>query len=88
MKFRTETVKTQRHYTRWIKPVMTGYHMMCCDCGLVHTINFRAVKIIKRYKDPLKFAYIILPKKDYHVEMRVSRNNKLTKKSRAKSNPS
>ncbi len=25
----------------WIQPVRKGYKMACCDCGLVHTINFR-----------------------------------------------
>ena len=25
----------------WIQPIKNGYKMMCCDCGLVHTMNFR-----------------------------------------------
>ena len=25
----------------WIFPVMEGYKMSCCDCGLVHKIDFR-----------------------------------------------
>ena len=25
----------------WVQPVRRGYKMMCCDCGLVHTLNFR-----------------------------------------------
>lgn len=25
----------------WEQPTMKGYKMMCCDCGLVHKINFR-----------------------------------------------
>lgn len=27
----------------WIRPVKNGYKMMCCDCGLVHVINFRLI---------------------------------------------
>lgn len=27
----------------WIEPIKRGYKMGCCDCGLVHTINFRIV---------------------------------------------
>jgi len=27
----------------WVQPVMKGYKMACCDCGLVHTINFKIV---------------------------------------------
>ena len=25
----------------WVRPVMVGYKMCCCDCGLVHKLNFR-----------------------------------------------
>lgn len=25
----------------WVQPVTTGYGMACCDCGLVHRLNFR-----------------------------------------------
>lgn len=28
----------------WIEPIKEGYKMACCDCGLVHTVNFRIVK--------------------------------------------
>ncbi len=27
----------------WVQPVKNGYKMMCCDCGLVHIMNFRIV---------------------------------------------
>ena len=25
----------------WIQPVTENYKLKCCDCGLVHTLNFR-----------------------------------------------
>lgn len=25
----------------WVQPRRRGYKMACCDCGLVHTMNFR-----------------------------------------------
>lgn len=25
----------------WVQPVRRGYKLACCDCGLVHTVNFR-----------------------------------------------
>jgi hypothetical protein len=25
----------------WLQPVRKNYKMRCCDCALVHTINFR-----------------------------------------------
>lgn len=29
----------------WVQPKRRGYRMMCCDCGLVHILNFRTVKL-------------------------------------------
>jgi hypothetical protein len=28
----------------WVRPVMTGYHMECCNCGVVHVMDFRVTK--------------------------------------------
>lgn len=28
----------------WVSPVHKGYKMACCDCGLVHNMDFRIVK--------------------------------------------
>lgn len=25
----------------WVQPVRNGYKMACCDCGLVHNMDFR-----------------------------------------------
>jgi hypothetical protein len=25
----------------WVSPEMTGYRWACCDCGLVHDLEFR-----------------------------------------------
>jgi hypothetical protein len=25
----------------WIRPVKTNYKMACCDCGLVHNMDFK-----------------------------------------------
>lgn len=30
--------------SEWVQPIRKGYKMMCCDCGLVHTMNFRVYK--------------------------------------------
>jgi len=27
----------------WVQPVMKGYLMGCCDCGLVHRLDFRII---------------------------------------------
>lgn len=28
----------------WVQPVRKGYKMACCDCGLVHDLDFRVYK--------------------------------------------
>lgn len=28
----------------WIQPVRRGYKLACCDCGLVHNVDFRLYK--------------------------------------------
>lgn len=28
---------------RWMQPVEEGYKFCCCDCGLVHQLDFRVV---------------------------------------------
>ena len=28
----------------WQQPIRRGYKLACCDCGLVHRLNFRLVK--------------------------------------------
>jgi len=44
----SEAVKAQRgkrykqvHAGEWVQPVRRGYKMACCDCGLVHIMDFR-----------------------------------------------
>jgi hypothetical protein len=27
----------------WVQPVEDGHKLCCCDCGLVHTMDFRVV---------------------------------------------
>lgn len=27
----------------WVQPIRRGYKMCCCDCGLVHKMDFRVV---------------------------------------------
>ena len=28
----------------WVQPKRRGYLLQCCDCGLIHRLNFRLVK--------------------------------------------
>lgn len=33
------------HPGEWVQPVRKGYLMQCCDCGLIHSLDFRIVKL-------------------------------------------
>lgn len=39
-RFRVEREVSQG-WSRWVQPVRRGYLMACCDCGLVHRMDFR-----------------------------------------------
>ena len=39
----TVTQPSPSEKSDWIAPVMRGYRMQCCDCGLVHEIDFDVV---------------------------------------------
>lgn len=28
----------------WVQPVMKGFELECCRCGLIHKVNFRIVE--------------------------------------------
>lgn len=32
----------------WVRPVMNGYKLACCDCGLVHDVDFRVSEDLER----------------------------------------
>jgi hypothetical protein len=46
--------EVENGWSRWVPPVMRGYKMSCCDCGLVHDMNFRVVRVIKRKRNGIK----------------------------------
>lgn len=35
---------------QWVKPIMRGYKIACCDCGLVHCMDFTVVRSGRRNK--------------------------------------
>jgi len=67
-----------------VTPRMRGYLMECCDCGLVHRIDFR---VLRAGAEDRKGYYTIeerLPRKRYRVELRAYRDEKATKRARRK----
>lgn len=71
-KYKKVMVQKDKRWSDWQYPVMTNYRMKCCDCGLVHVINFNAMKVIKAYKNGVKLREF-LPKKDYVVAFKIRR---------------
>jgi hypothetical protein len=63
-------------WSQWIQPIMSGYKLACCDCGLVHVTEFRALKVIG--EDGNEFISKDLPTNRYRVEFRVRRDNRST----------
>lgn len=48
MRFRQETEVGPRGFSRWVQPVMEKYFLACCDCNLVHEMQFRVVGVKKQ----------------------------------------
>lgn len=38
------TVYEKPESGEWVQPRRKGYKLACCDCGLVHRVDFRALK--------------------------------------------
>lgn len=44
-------------WSRWVQPVTRGYLLACCDCSLVHRLNFRIYKGRIQFKAQRAPAY-------------------------------
>lgn len=64
-------------------PIMSGYRMGCCDCGLVHDLDFSVVKITKRNPDG-SWDGEELPPDEYRVTFKARRNKRSTSAARRK----
>jgi hypothetical protein len=62
-------------WSDWQAPVQ-GYKMACCDCGLVHDVEFQVLKITK--DDGLDFSGKEMPWGKYRIVLRARRNNRST----------
>lgn len=64
-------------WSDWQQPVMKRYRMACCDCGLVHDMQFEVLRVKKHRPDGSWEAAETDPEK-YRVSFRARRNNKST----------
>ncbi len=39
----------------WVQPVRRGYRMKCCDCGLVHRLDFKLVQYANGTRRKIRF---------------------------------
>jgi len=47
-------------WCEWQAPIMKGYKMKCCDCGLVHELQFKTFAETKQRRNGL-FTIVELP---------------------------
>lgn len=76
-RFRKYTVESRKDWTPWITPVMDGYLLACCDCKLVHRMQFRSFVEKNRNKRKGTFEIVHLPK-EVRVSFRVKREQRMT----------
>ena len=48
----------QVYENEWQKPVMRGYKMKCCKCGIVHVVDFEVFHWGKGHKILLKAKHL------------------------------
>jgi hypothetical protein len=64
-------------WSEWVAPDMAGYRMSCCDCGLVHEMEFSALRVTGTAADG-SWTADNLPADEYRVKFRVRRHNRAT----------
>lgn len=60
-------------WQRWQQPIMNGYIMKCCDCGLSHEFEFRILKVASRKGHAGWWKAEEMDSENYRVSMRARR---------------
>ena len=77
LKVQIEDPKTG--WSEWQMPIMSGYKMACCDCGLVHDLDFQVVVEIGRNGPMSQIKQIhMVNGKEARVAFRARRNTRST----------
>jgi hypothetical protein len=69
-----ETVKPDSKWSPWEVPVPRGYRLACCDCGLVHEMDFKIEHVPVKREGAKRFR----KHKNGSVLFRVARDNRAT----------
>ncbi len=63
-------------WSNWICPKPTGYLMQCCDCELIHEVDFRVV----RYESENSEVYEVVDDPNLQAQMRARRRDDISPK--------
>lgn len=86
MKFKQHTAG-KRGWSEWASPRLSKpYHMACCDCGLVHDLQFAVYEVHKQSRNGWWHGEPMLT--PFRVLFRARRNERLTAQQRAASESS
>ena len=77
MTTKCRTVRTKKDgWSYWQYPQMKGYLMQCCDCGLVHEVEFKVMRVLERNQDGTR---IVEDVEGYDVGLRMKRKTPTSK---------
>lgn len=82
----TKYKKLEEQDSGWTEdqfPIMRGYKMACCDCGLVHDMEFDVFEVEKFNKDGT-FRGKFRKGKKWRISLRARRNKRSTGQMRRK----
>ena len=69
-------------WCNWVCPKPRGYLMQCCDCELIHEVDFRVV----RYESEDSEVYEVVDDPNLQAQMRLRRRDDLSPKRKLKEN--
>jgi hypothetical protein len=65
-------------YGEWTRPRMRDFREQCCDCGLIHRLDFRIVDAKGRSRPSSRSKGRSRPSSRLHVEFRTRRDDRCT----------
>lgn len=65
-------------WSQWRWPVLRGYRMTCCHCGLVHDIEVDIHKVRRVSRDGRRFESSDRPVRGYRIRWRFKENRRAT----------
>jgi hypothetical protein len=66
--------KDETGFSDWQFPIHKGYLMQCCDCDLIHEVEFQVVEKVSKVKKDGTWESIKVPKGKYRVKLRMKRH--------------